>query len=145
MKTVKRIALFCLSLLSVFSSPVVNGQQNGAVDDKDIRVVDFEDMKYPPVARASRIQGVVVIRVKLDGGGRVAETSAVSGMELLVRDSLLNAKKWRFKPNSEKGAVIVYVFRLPGGECKSEVSLAMFRPPNIMTVIGCDVPVQTSH
>ena len=113
--------------------------------DKDIHVIDFEEMKYPPIARAARIQGIVVIQVTLDDGGAVKDAEAISGAELLVRECLTNAKKWHFQPNSEKTAVIVYHFELPGGECKSVSGLFMFRGPNLATVIGCDVPVETTH
>jgi hypothetical protein len=85
------------------------------------------------------------MQVTLDDGGAVKDAEAISGAELLVRECLTNAKKWHFQPNSEKTAVIVYHFELPGGECKSVSGLFMFRGPNLATVIGCDVPVETTH
>jgi|SRR5581483_6130749 len=101
-------------------------------------------MKYPPLARAARIQGTVVVRVILEDAGTVKEAEPISGAELLIPDCLTNVKKWRFRPNPRKTAVIVYEFRMPGGECNSVSGLFMFRGPNLATIIGCDVPVQTA-
>ena len=115
------------------------------VPDKDIRVIDFEELQYPLMARAARIQGVVVIRVKLDRNGNVTGSEAISGAELLARVCLENAKKWRFQPNPEGAAVIIYHFSMPGGICKSASSLFIFSAPNIATIIGCDVPVSTTE
>jgi outer membrane biosynthesis protein TonB len=41
-------------------------QENKVIDDRDIAVSQSEPMEYPPLARTARVQGVVVIRVKLD-------------------------------------------------------------------------------
>ena len=134
-----------LNLLTVCLVGAIAAQGNPTVTDKDIKVVDFEELKYPPIARAARIQGTVVIRVTLDDTGGVKDAEAISGAELLVRDCLTNVKKWRFRPNPQKTAVIIYQFKMPGGECKSVSSLFMFRGPNLATIIGCEVPVETTR
>jgi len=130
--------LFMFSVIRVFASP------NQVILDKDIKVLAFDEMKYPPLARAARIQGIVVVRVSLDDAGSVKDAEAVSGAELLVRECLTNAKKWKFRPTPQKTAVIIYQFKMPGGECKSVSGLFMFRGPNFATIIGCDVPVETA-
>jgi TonB family protein len=136
------ISMVCL--LTPFLSRLA-AQRNQSVFDKDIRIVDFEEMKYPPLARAARIQGIVVIRVTLDDTGGVKDAEAISGAELLVRDCLTNAKQWRFQPNPQKTAVIIYHFKMPGGLCKSVPGIFMFRGPNLATIIGCDVSVETAR
>jgi TonB family protein len=123
----------------------VAAQSDSSVLDKDIRVVDFDELKYPPLARASRIEGIVVVRVTLDDTGGVKDAEAISGRDLLIQDCLTNARKWRFQPNSQKAAVIIYRFEMPGVSCKSVPSLFMFRPRNFVTIIGCDPPVETTH
>ncbi len=47
----------------------------------------------------------------LDDQGKVVQAVALSGNDLLLPDCLVNAKKWRFKPNSMRAAVIVYNLR----------------------------------
>ena len=88
---------------------------------------------------SQRIQGVVVVRVRLDDAGGVTDAVALSGADALVRDCLENVKKWRFEPNAQKSAVVIYKFGMPGGECKSAPSMFMLERPNFAKVIGCDV------
>lgn len=102
-------------------------------------------VEISPIARAARIQGTVVMRLTLDDTGGVKDADAITGAELLVRDCLINAKKWRFRPNAQRTAVIIYQFTMPGGECKSVSGIFMFKGPNRATIIGCDVPVETAR
>ncbi|MGB6385090.1 MAG: TonB family protein [Terriglobales bacterium] len=141
MKTRKRSISMGLSLLIIiFHAYTLVAQQNEMIDDKDINVTSFAEMRYPQLARQARIQGIVVVRVKLDNVGSVISTAAISGSRLLVSDTLSNAKKWEFRPNSSKAAVIIYEFRLADGTCKSSEQnhISTFREPNILSVIGCE-------
>jgi TonB family protein len=106
--------------------------------DKDVKVVEFEELMYPPEARASRMTGVVVVRVALDDSGKVLGSALVSGADILAHACLENAKKWKFQPNSERSAILVYEFRMPGGECRSSSSISLLRRPNFVIVDGCD-------
>jgi len=82
--------------------------------NESIQVTHVEAIEYPVLAWIARTQGIVVTRVKLDTAGRVVSTTAVSGYKMLIPDCLSNAMKWRFQPNSNKEAVIIYDFRLEG-------------------------------
>ncbi len=112
--------------------------QDGTIADKNIKVVSFEDLSYPAVAGSANIQGVVVVRVKLDDRGEVLDAVAMSGSPILVHASVENAKKWRFEPNSQKAVIIVYNFRIEGtchpGGWSSQMIL---RPPNFAQVTAC--------
>ncbi len=114
-------------------------QQDETIYDSDINVISFEKMRYPPLAEQARIQGTVVVRLTLDGAGKVTSTAAVSGAKLLVPDSLSNAKKWKFRSNPSNAAVIIYEFRLVERVCNDSERkhLFVFRKPNVVSVIGC--------
>ena len=142
MTNAKRLMML-IGFLAVSQLFTVSAQEKQTVSDKDIKIVDYEEMRYPTVARNAHVQGMVVIRVKLDDQGKVVDATAISGSEFLVRDSIENAKKWRFKPNTQKSAAIIYNFTLPGGFCKSQGSLFLQQGANVATIIGCDVPVET--
>lgn len=129
-------------LLAMAPARCVQAEQGATVKDKDMRIVASEDLKYPPFARSARIQGVVVVRAKLDNDGRVVDAEAISGHELLIPDSLTNTKKWRFQPNAHRAAIIVYNFRMPGGGCNSPTSFSLVQAPNFVTITGCDVPLE---
>ena len=116
-----------------------------AVLDQDVHVSKFEPMKYPLLARNAHIQGMVVVRATLDGHGNVIEASVISGARALIPETQENAKKWKFEPNPENAAVIIYDFTIPGVCDSSEWGTFMFRSPNVAMVYGCAVPVETSR
>jgi hypothetical protein len=116
----------------------VSAQTNTTVYDKDVRVVDFADLKYPAVAYTANYQGVVVVRIKLDDHGKPVDAVALSGPELLIHDCVENAKKWRFEPNSQKTVILVYSFRIEG-TCHDNTELGqfIFHWPNFATITAC--------
>ncbi len=126
----------------------VRAQQNGTVTviDKGIKVVDFEELKYPLLAQYAPLEseGVVVVRVNLDDEGKVVEALAISGNDILIPDCLANVKKWRFQPNPAKTAVIIYNFRVAQGECKSASSVFAFQKPNLVMIVGCVPALESS-
>jgi TonB family protein len=128
-------------LLAILFCRVGAGQANGTGGNEP-KLVDFQDLAYPTLARSAHIQGIVVIRATLDGSGNVVDAEAISGAEPLVPDSLANAKKWKFQPNARKLAVIVYNFRLTAAISKSGCSHFMLEPPNFATITGCVPGVQ---
>lgn len=119
--------------------------QAGTIDNKDIHVVDYEDMYFPALAFMARIQGVVVVQVKLDNQGKVTDSEALSGPAFLTQGSAENARKWKFEPNSEKAAIIVYSFRIEG-DCHPAsnggfTSQMIFFPPNFAKITACASPI----
>ena len=58
---------------------------------------------YPPVAKAARVQGAVVLQVTLDEAGRVISAKAVSGPPLLRQAALEAARQARFSPTLLSG------------------------------------------
>jgi TonB family protein len=142
MKMFVRRAALAISLLAMTPQGHAQAQQETTISDEDIRVLDFESLKYPVLAHQTNYQGVVVVRVKLDTDGRVAEATAISGHKLLIPDCLANARKWRFQPNASHAAVIVYNFRLRYGRCKSAGKFFTLEKPNFATITGCGITVQ---
>jgi outer membrane biosynthesis protein TonB len=140
-KAVKSAVLAGCLMTAVCSSVLAEQreQPNDTVNDKDIKVLEFQELKYPLHSQhaPAESEGVVVVRVKLDDKGKVLDAAAIAGSEILVRDSLANVKTWRFQPNTGRTAVIVYNFRRAIGYCKFESSFFTFENPNFATVTGC--------
>lgn len=133
---------FLIGFLMLAALSRTPGQQvGGTIDDKGINVADFEDLTYPAIAVIAHVQGVVVVRVRLSDQGKVLDAVALSGAQLLTGPAIDNAKKWRFEPNSQKAAVIVYNFRIEGichdGAAASHM---IFYPPNFATITDCARP-----
>ena len=51
---------------------------------------------FPPIARAARAKGEVVVEVKVNPHGEVEESKVVSGHPLLQKVSEVAAMKWKF-------------------------------------------------
>jgi TonB family protein len=110
---------------------------NGFIEDKDNNVVAFEDTQYPPLALNARIQGTVIVEVQFDNQGAVSRTHPISGTAQLISTSIENAKKWVFKPNASKKAIIVYKYKILEGRCNHNSSLFILQGANVATVLAC--------
>jgi TonB family protein len=121
-------------------------QDNKVINDRDIAVSQSEPMEYPPLARTARVQGIVVVRVKLDKTGKVVEAAALSGHPLLTAACLDNAMTWQFRPNIENAVVIVYNFRMLDGEClsKRENSFSFVQGSNLVNIVSCQPVIESS-
>jgi len=122
----------------------------GAVtrSDRDVEVLDFEDLKYPPLAREARISGIVAVEAELDDKGEVMSAVAISGNAMLIPDCLTNVRKWRFRPNPKRLAVVVYNFRFPcdGIRYNSDTQQQfVLTPPNFATITATAMTVQTQQ
>ncbi len=53
---------------------------------------------YPPLARAARVQGDVVLSAIIDSSGQIKNLQLVSGHPMLVPAALDAVKQWRYKP-----------------------------------------------
>lgn len=58
---------------------------------------------YPPIAKAARAQGVVVVQIIVDEEGYVIAAAAVSGHPLLQQASVYAARQARFSPTLLEG------------------------------------------
>jgi len=53
---------------------------------------------YPPLARAARVQGDVVLNAVIDVNGQITNLQLVSGHPMLVPSAIEAVKQWRYKP-----------------------------------------------
>ncbi|HTC94114.1 MAG TPA: energy transducer TonB [Terriglobales bacterium] len=132
--------LFCLALAEDQQAPE---QKPGTAT-----VEELEGLPYPYIARLSGFGGRVVVLTSLDDAGRVTKAEAIPKLgrteEMLTNDTLANALRWRFRPNSQKGAVIVYDFRMvrcTEAEVRDSVpSTFHFQAPTHVTITACPFP-----
>jgi len=59
------------------------------------------DLKYPPIARAARVQGDVVVSFRQTPEGRTVDVTPVSGPAMLQGIAVENVKAWHFEPKAE--------------------------------------------
>jgi TonB family protein len=65
--------------------------------------------QYPATARASRIEGLVVVELEVDETGRVTAVRPVSGHALLRDAAVAAARQWTFAPTIVGGAAVKVV------------------------------------
>jgi periplasmic protein TonB len=53
---------------------------------------------YPPLARAARVQGDVVLSAVIDVNGQIQNLTLVSGHPMLVPAAISAVREWRYKP-----------------------------------------------
>jgi protein TonB len=53
---------------------------------------------YPPLARAARVQGEVLLSAVIDTNGTIQNLQLVSGHPMLVPSAIAAVKQWRYKP-----------------------------------------------
>jgi TonB family protein len=124
------------------------GQVSSLPAAGETEVLEFEELRYPPLARQARLSGVVVVQANLDDKGGVSDAVAVSGNRVLIPDCLSNVRKWRFRPNASRRATVVYNFRFPceGLLYKSENQHQfVLEPPNFATITATPVTIQTQQ
>src|SRR5215813_4703904 len=61
---------------------------------------------YPPLAKAARVSGAVVVEVTVDTDGKVIAARAVSGHPLLKDAAVAAARQWVFTPTSLSGQAV---------------------------------------
>ena len=138
MKTLTRAVASSMTLLLLGSISYAEEKQSTRIKDSEIRVFSYQAMNYPPLALQTRVQGVVVVLLKLDNEGSVVDASALSGSDLLVDSCLASAKKWKFQPNANHKVIIVFNFRLSYAfGCEPESSLFTLDYPNFVSVLDC--------
>jgi outer membrane biosynthesis protein TonB len=142
MKPISRNVILAIVFLAISLVTASQSQQDSAISDKEMKLVDFADLEYPKLARTALVQGIVIVRAKLDDKGYVVDSTALSGSDVLIPDSLANARKWRFQPNAKKAVIIVYNFRVTNAVSKSGCSHFMLDPPNFATITSCAPQIQ---
>jgi TonB family protein len=73
------------------------------------------ELKYPPIARAAKVQGDVVVSFRLTSEGRTADVMPVSGPAMLQGVAVENVMAWRFDPKAklaEQAYKVTFHFRL---------------------------------
>ena len=74
-------------------------------------VADAKVPLYPPLARATRVQGVVRVRITTDGH-RVVSAAAESGPRILAAAAEESARSWQFTTHEPTSFTVTYTYKL---------------------------------
>ncbi len=89
-------------------------------------VTHVRSLDYPEVARSARVQGRVVLQLRVSRDGRAMSVAATSGHPILRRSAEENVKTWVFEGGEESELEVEYEFRL-------EEPKVYYRPPTTTT------------
>ncbi len=100
----RKLALTAVFLVS--GSSVARAQDVIAIDPTTMEEhVDYRvDPVYPPIARAARVGGTVVLDVRVNADGKVESAKAVSGPPMLLQAAIDCVKQWTFRPFEQDGS-----------------------------------------
>lgn len=87
--------LVCASLLLSQVAPKPNEVSSASADEHLVKKVE---PVYPPLAKATKIQGKVVLRVTISEAGTVADVKVQSGHPMLTASAVAAVKQWQYQP-----------------------------------------------
>jgi protein TonB len=91
-----------------------------AADIAEGSVLHRVEPEYPEAARQQRMQGPVVLDVRIGRDGSVQDVNVVSGQRVLADAAIAAVKQWRFKPRVQQGQPVemqtrvTLSFKMPG-------------------------------
>jgi protein TonB len=64
------------------------------------------DPDYPMQAKANKIEGIVIVRIRIDKDGRVEKAEVISGDPQLSQAAVDAVRQWRYKPATIAGTAV---------------------------------------
>jgi TonB family protein len=120
-------------------------------EEKPLCPTHIQSPGYPRIARVAHVEGKLVLSVTIDAGGDVTDvvvTNDGKSLELLKRDTIFNARTWRFTkpPLAPYKQTIVYEYEidraLPLDDPRTSVT---FDLPGRVTIVTSGVSIQTDR
>lgn len=133
----QRIALISVLLALILIDPTITQAQNPLEPQKkEPTVVAAVAPVFPPIARAARTKGDVVVEVRINSDGQVTDTRVMSGHKLLQKASEVAARKWKFdSAGNERSARLTFNFGYVDGKNTDPEYIVTFMPPYRIEVI----------
>lgn len=98
----------CAAALLILASYPIGAQQNRVALPM---VVSAQVPLYPPTARLANIEGVVHIKITIDGY-RIVSMKVEGGQKLLADFSERNLRTWEFSPHTSVTFTVTYTYKL---------------------------------
>ncbi|MDT4895979.1 MAG: Gram-negative bacterial TonB protein C-terminal [Acidobacteriota bacterium] len=106
------------------------------IDERPIVTKAVAPSTYPPIARAARAEGKVIVEVKINDAGDVTKAKRIEGHKLLEAVTMQAARLWKFAPGADNRTTqLTFTFGM--AEDKDRIS---FIPPYEVEYIG-ETPV----
>ena len=81
-------------------------------DDIEQYAVKRVQPDYPMLAQKHKIEGIVIMELKVSGDGKVTDAQFVNGHNVFRSVSIEAAKQWEFKRGKGEEGIIRFTFKL---------------------------------
>jgi protein TonB len=101
MSTVRTMVCCCLVLIGSAQFGLTQQEREQvsiSVSEANEHLTDRVAPVYPPLAKAARIQGKVLLKATVSKDGDVTGVNVVSGHPMLAPSAIEAVKKWKYKP-----------------------------------------------
>jgi TonB family protein len=113
--------LVLISVAASATNPALSQQPAKLKSQEILQLVDHRvEPVYPPIAKAARISGTVVLAVVVSSTGKLESWKVVSGPAMLQQSAIDALKEWAFHPLQRNGSAVA-----ASGEVSIEFSLGM--------------------
>lgn len=124
---------FIFFLVVLASSPYATPLNGTQLQSQEPMVLRAIPAIYPRIAAVAKESGTVIIEVKINPDGTVAETKAVDGHKLFRVAAEKSSRLWVFNPiaesNMSRTALLTFSFKLISKAANPEELLPVFMPP----------------
>jgi TonB family protein len=103
-----RVAAVAVLALTIFGMAAVSASAFPMFTEEKVnpKVTKRTIPKYPPLAKEAKVQGVVVLEVRIGKDGSVTNIRLVSGHPLLVPAAVEAVQSWEFEPGRQNGEAV---------------------------------------
>jgi hypothetical protein len=125
----------------LFTILIVAFSSSAFAQTESPKVIKYFAPKYPAAAQAVRATGTINVLIKIDKGGKVIFTNAISGHPLLRKACEVAAMNWIFSTDSnveEREVKINFLLRIGEHNKKDKVK---FKKPYTLELIGARVRI----
>ena len=95
---------------------------------------------FPPLARQTRIDGTVMLRVSTDGQ-HVSAAEAESGHRLLVNAAKENVKTWQFESHTPTSFEVEFHYRLLPIKCDAQCACDSEEKESVLLLLPANVEI----
>lgn len=91
---------------------------------------------YPPEAQEARVQGVVILEVRLDENGNVSDTRTLRSIPLLDQAAIDAVKQWQYTPTLMNGVAVPVIMTVTVNfSLRSQVQMRINMPDGTLVLL----------
>lgn len=139
------LRLFLVALTLLFGCHLI--QRDNSIKNLVVKRVTIP--QYPSIAAIARVEGKVVIKIKVDEKGKVVSTETVEGSRLLRKAAEEATQAWLFEPTGKSSELqeekLTFIFKLMPPDTQFSELSSTFNMPNTVEIRASIPKLETHH